>query len=124
MDTNIFIPEGLKIEPQEIEVAELFAGLGKRVEFIVPIRTIGSRNPDIQMDGVMWEIKTPLGDSRNTILNAVKRGSRQSHSIIIDLRKTKISDNRAMSDIKNSVQKSRSIKRVLVILKTSQIIAL
>ncbi len=44
--------------------------------------------------------------------------------IIIDLRKTKIADSRAVKDIRLSINKAKSVQKVLVINKQSEIIDL
>lgn len=78
--------------------------------------------PDIEMMGVQWEIKKPIGRSKTTIANAMKRGVKQSKCLIIDLRRTTINDDRAIKDIKIAVRKTLTLRKVWVIKKDSNII--
>ena len=43
--------------------------------------------PDIVMQGVAWEMKSPEGSGKYTIKKAVQNASHQSQNIIIDLRR-------------------------------------
>ena len=65
-----------------------------------------------------------MGKSKNTILNAIRRGVKQSKYIIIDLRSTAIDDDSAIKQLQSSVTKVKSIKKVLVIRKSLQVIEL
>lgn len=121
---KLIIPYGVRPEPHEYDTIDVFLKSGKNVEIIAPSRTKSSRTADILMDYVEWEMKCPMGDSKNTIFNALKRGAKQSHNIIIDLRYTKISDIRAEKDLRLSIGKVKSIKRVLIISKTRKIITI
>ncbi|MDR2191530.1 MAG: hypothetical protein LBO62_01425 [Endomicrobium sp.] len=77
------IPFGVFPETHELETARFFNKLGKDIEFLRPIRSKGIRTPDIVMDGVLWEIKSPQGDSRRTIennLRAALKGVTKNHN--------------------------------------------
>jgi contact-dependent growth inhibition (CDI) system CdiA-like toxin len=108
-------------EKHELETAGFFANMGKDVEFLPPSRTKGSKTPDIKMDGVLWEIKSPVGKSKNTIFNALRRGVKQSANVIIDLRLAKVSDERAVKDLELSISRVKSVKRVMLITKAAKI---
>ena len=95
---------------------------GYDVVFIAPTRLEAQKTPDIEMLGLRWEMKTPMGKSKTTIFNAMKRGAKQSKYLVIDLRRTSIRQEQALKDIKISMQKTASIQRVIVIDKQSNII--
>ncbi len=51
-------------EKTEFETAKYFANLGKNIVFIHPSAIPEQHTPDIIMDGVEWEIKCPIGESK------------------------------------------------------------
>ena len=116
------VPKESYPEPHELEAVATLISYGYDISFITPTRIKGQKTPDITMTGLDWEIKTPMGDSKTTISNALKRGAKQSKYLIIDLRKTKIKDLQAQKEIQISMSKTRSIQRVIVINKNSEII--
>jgi hypothetical protein len=66
---KIIIPAGVLPEKHELETADYFASLGKDVVFQLPNRTKGSRTPDVMIDGVLWEMKCPFGNGKQTVKN-------------------------------------------------------
>lgn len=121
---HILIPGGMKPQPEthELETADVFARTGKDVEFIPPRRMRGSKMPDIKMDGVLWEMKSPTGSGKKTIQDQIKRAMRQSKNIILDGRRTKLTDEYIVKELQKQVALSRSIKRLIFISKTDTII--
>ena len=104
------IPFGAHPEDHEIEIAKILNKYGKNVEFLIPLDIKNTRTPDIKMDGLFWEIKSPKGSSSRTIENNLRCALRQSKNIIIDLRRIKIDETRAISQIKEKFVKIKKIK--------------
>jgi hypothetical protein len=113
------IPFGVFVEQHELDVAKVLNKLGKDVEFILPSRVKFSRTPDIKMDGLLWEIKSPKGSSSRTIENNLRCALKQSKNIIIDLRRIKIDETKAISQIKEKFIKIKTIKNIIIIKKNS-----
>ncbi|MDR1088444.1 MAG: hypothetical protein LBL23_04160 [Coriobacteriales bacterium] len=110
-------------EPHEIEAAWILARhYSTAVEFLVPIDGYGIKTPDFVMDGVLWELKSPLGKSRNTIGNQFMKASRQSRHIIIDAQRTRIDDDTIITRIRLEMVKNRKIKKVLIIKKSQKVV--
>ncbi len=101
----------LKPEPHEYETVEVFTSLGHDVEFLRPHDSKGLHTPDIAMDGILWEIKSPTGKSKYTIQNQFKRAAKQSKSVIIDTRRLKMSQREALREIKkqSSIRKTSNV---------------
>lgn len=109
-------------EEKEIKVAKFFAEKGKNITFIRPSSIPGQRRPDIEMDGLEWEIKCPEGNSKRTIQNNIVSASGQSPYIIIDLRYMKTSEKETLSQIEKQFEARSRVKRILVITKNLQLI--
>ena len=109
-------------ESSEFEVAKFFANLGKDIEFIPPSSIPNQHRPDILMDGVEWEIKCPEGSSDRTIENNIRKAEKQSHNVIIDLRRIKLSEKKCISQIEKNYNTKPGIRRILVITKGLELI--
>ncbi|WP_372518495.1 hypothetical protein [Candidatus Ruminimicrobiellum ovillum] len=116
------IPFGVFVEQHELDVAKVLNKLGKDVEFILPSRVKFSRTPDIKMDGLLWEIKSPKGSSSRTIENNLRTALKQSKNIIIDLRRIKIDETKAISQIAKQFKYSKLIREIIIIKQNKEIL--
>ena len=116
------IPFGVFVEQHELDVAKVLNKLGKDVEFILPSRVKFSRTPDIKMDGLLWEIKSPKGSSSRTIENNLRTALKQSKNIIIDLRRIKIDETKAISQIAKQFKYSKLIREIIIIKQKKEIL--
>ncbi len=122
---KIIIQHGAFPEPHEIMTANFFTGIGKDIEFIRPNLASGVKNPDIKMDGIKWEIKSPCGNSRATIEKIYKKAQLQSINIIFDLRRIGMPEEKAISKIKREFSlRPGKVKRVIIITKKAKILDL
>ena len=122
---NIHIEEnGLsKPRPHEILVAKILADYF--CSDVVFLRRSISKTPDlfILKTNVCWEIKSPNGASKHTIQTNLRNASRQSENIILDLHRTKLTKDQAVSRAKEFTNNEHSkIKRLKIITKTGQVI--
>ena len=109
-------------EENELKVAKFFSEKGKNISFIRPSSIPGQRRPDIEMDGIEWEIKCPIGKSKRTIQNNIMSAEGQSAYIIIDLRYIKLPEKECLSQIKLHFLTRSRVKRILVITKNLELV--
>ncbi|MBR1817050.1 MAG: hypothetical protein IJ763_10200 [Lachnospiraceae bacterium] len=109
-------------ENHELETAKFFADLGKNIIFINPINIKGTHTPDIIMDGVEWEIKSPTGSSKHTIENNFRNAISQSKYIIFDLRRIKLPEAHCLSRLEFEFKLRKYLKRLLIIKKDNSLI--
>ena len=121
---KIIIPVGVFPERHELETVNVFAQLGKDIEFIKPRFIKGQKNPDIKMDGQVWEIKVPVGKSKRTIENNYRTAQLQSENVIFDIRRIKIDENLAISQIRQQsrVRTAKRLRRIKIIIKSGEIL--
>ncbi|MCL2869798.1 hypothetical protein FWF48_03255 [Candidatus Saccharibacteria bacterium] len=119
---KIIRPKGLKVQPHESNAVRTLEKHGFSGEMIEPVGIKGNRTPDLSLGGVLWEIKSPTGKSRQTIERQFKRAVRQSRNIIIDTRRTKLDDAEIEGYIKLRLKNSRNTKKVMMINKRDKII--
>ena len=99
-----------------------FLNLGYDVELIPPSRIKNLRMPDCIIIGVPWELKSPIGDGKYTIKNIIQSASHQSENIVIDLRRCKMQDEKAISDIRRFFDLSKRIRHIKVITKDEKMV--
>lgn len=116
------IPYGVFPEKHEIEAATVLNKFGKDIEFLVPSQTKNSRTPDIKMDNSFWEIKSPKGNSSRTIENNLRIALKQSTNIIVDLRRMKLNEQKAIMQIEKEFKLIKKISRIIVIKKNKFIL--
>ena len=115
---------GAVIEPHEALAADVLALNGFDVKFLKPLNTYKTKTPDITMNGIDWEIKSPTSSEKNTIKNSIHKATKQSRNLIVDTIRTNLSDEVIIQQIEVSIAKHRSIKKLIVITKTRKIIVL
>ena len=90
---------------------------------VVFLRPTPLKSPDLKISGQIWELKSPMGDGKNTIHNVFVTARHQSYNIIIDLRRCKMNTDKAHARIRNAYNKRRRVKcRLKIIEKTGRII--
>ncbi len=101
-------------ENHEFEVAKYFSEMGKNIVFLRPSSIPNVRTPDILMDGLEWEIKSPIGNSKRTIETNFRHAITQSVYIIFDLRRIKVPEKQCLAQLEKEF-KLRHAKRMLII---------
>lgn len=110
------VPKAAEAAPHEVETGRKLANAGHKVEFREIIHGTGIKNPDVIMDGKVWEIKSPKGASeKNTISDQFKRARKQSERLVIDLQRCGLSDDIARSQIERRFFGQIRIKELIII---------
>ena len=105
-------------EKHEFATARYFAEMGKDIVFLKPSDIPTVHTPDIIMDGVEWEIKSPDGKSRRTIENNFRDAVKQSRYIIFDLRRIQVPEKTCISQLEKEWKVRPYLKRLYVICKS------
>ena len=109
------------------EIHEMSAALILAYHFktdVVFLRVQHGRTPDVDIDGIKWEIKSPLGDGKRTIDNNFSEARGQSKNIVIDLRRTKMHQAKASARIRYYLSTPHHFKQVLVITKSKKVVVI
>ena len=92
------------------------------VELIPKSDKKGVRTPDIIMDGLKWEMKSPKGKGRWLLENTLKKAVRQSPNIIIDLDRIKIHQTKCLQELEKQFYKSKGVRWLKIVTKTKKIV--
>jgi hypothetical protein len=121
---NMIISVGMKPRPKmhEETAADILAAHFRSDVYFIKTET--HETPDVSIQNIKWEIKSPTGSSANSMQKNMREASTQSENIVIDLRRSKLHQSRALGYIKQFTDRSKKLKRVLVITKARQILTI
>ncbi len=97
---------------------------GYDIELLKPSLTKFTKTGDFVMIGLIWEMKSPVGNGRSTMEHIFQKAARQADNIIIDLSRTRILDEQAIKNLQKVFNVSRSVRNLWVVTKSRQIIRL
>lgn len=117
MKKGILKTNNVHLEDHEYRTVKLLIENGYDIELIPTSQIKGLRTPDISINGVLWEIKSPIGSSKNTAKHTIQNASHQASNIIVDLRRCGLSPEQAIKDLKKHFDYSRRLKRMKIITK-------
>jgi len=81
------------------------------------------RTPDVNINGILWEIKSPRGGGKKTIDNNFRTARKQSKNIVLDLRRIKMHKTQAIARINHYLSTGpHGLTRVIIITKTAMVI--
>lgn len=112
---QVIIPANIHLSEHELSVIPFLLAIGNHVEFLQPSRIRGQKSPDVRIDGVLWEIKSPKGTSNRTIENNFRAALNQAVCIVFDLRRSKLPEEKALREIKRQFSLAHKVQRVFVV---------
>ena len=117
---KIIIPAGRKPWPHELRIANILAMAGHNIEFL-PESNI--RTADILLDGVEYEMKSPLTNKPDKLERNIKRGLKQAKNIVFDSSRIKnMRDDNLRRFLIKKASEQKQIGELIFITKRGQII--
>ena len=124
MKYRIIVQTDFRNRPKEHELSAAILIADYFRTDITFLRPSCQKTPDLDINGEKWELKSPLGNGKNTIKNNLHGARKQSTNIIIDLRRIKMHQAKALSKINHYLTSHRTkIRHLLVITKTGKVLA-
>lgn len=120
MKKGILKQNGVHLEEHEWRTVKFFLEQGKDIELIPKSQIKNFHMGDIMMDGIDWEIKSPIGDGKYTVQNTMQTAVQQSTNIIIDLHRSKMSEEKAIRAFSKEFEIAKGAKRLKIICKTNE----
>ena len=116
------IPNGVVLKEHENATVVFLTELGYDVELIPKSNVRGVHTPDVRIDRIKWEMKSPKGEGGSLMKNTIQKALRQSCYIIIDLRRTKRHQIKCLRELKRQFDNSKSVRRIMVITKGGRVL--
>ena len=123
-DYRVIIPTNLKPSPAayEISAATLLAQYFKAdVEFIL---RSNYKTPDLMIDGVEWELKSPTGNGKYNVEHQIKDAVKQSSNIVFDTRRSRIHMTKLRHEVRYQFERIKPVRRFILIDKSEKIVEL
>lgn len=123
MNYKVIVETGQKDYPHdhEMSVALLLAEYFKMD--VIFLRPGHQKTPDLDIDGTLWEIKSPLGNAKKTMENNLRSARKQSSNIIIDLSRTHMNYHKAISRVNAYLRtENHNITQLKIVTKSLKII--
>ena len=122
MKIGKIIPNGMILEKHEYRMVLLFTEMGVDIELIPKSEKKGVHAPDIVMNGLRWEMKSPKGEGKYLMQNTIQKAVKQSRNVIIDLRRAKRSQERCLQELEKEFGSSKNLQKLKVITKSRKIL--
>lgn len=113
---------GVHLMEHEWKTVKYFLELGKDIELLPKSEIKDYHQGDFVMDGVAWETKAPIGKGKYTVQNKIQEAVQQSSNVIIDLRRSKMIEDRAIKAYKQEFQKNKGLRRMKIIKKDGEML--
>lgn len=123
MKQGRLITNNVILERHEMSTVNFLLNYGYDIELIRPSLTPHSKNADLIMEGLVWEMKCPVVDNITRLSVVMRKATRQSPNVIVDLRRLR-SDARATLALRKIAKTSRSLKRLIIISKSGEILTI
>ena len=78
--------------------------------------------PDVVINNIFWEIKSPTGSGKRTIQHQIHNALSQSKNIVFDARRTKLRIDKIRTDLARHAVENKSIKRLILIEKDEKVV--
>lgn len=98
------------------------AKTGKNIKLIPPSTKFHTPSPDFKMDNLSWELKCPQGKGKYLIRDTLRQAARQSPNVVIDLRRIKLPQEKALTQLNKHFLLEKRLNRILIITKTEKIL--
>ena len=122
MKKGKIIPNGVILEKHEYKTVLLFTEMGVDIELIPKSEKRGVHAPDIVMNGLRWEMKSPKGEGKYLMQNTIQKAVKQSRNVIVDLRRAKRSQERCLQELEKEFGSSKNLQKLKVITKSRKIL--
>ena len=90
--------------------------------FIRPSSIPNQHRPDIEMDGLEWEMKAPTGSGKRNIEYNFRKAVAQSKNIIFDLRHVKMPEHQCIAQLEKEFSERPYLNKLFVIKKNGELL--
>lgn len=118
---NVHVPGSVSPEPHELETAGRLAAAGFAIRFRRIDHSKGAKNPDIEIGGIVWEMKSPRGAGKNTVSHQLSRSAGQSRRLVYDNSRSPMRDRDALQELRRRLVTARHHDEILFVAKNGDV---
>lgn len=113
---------GVHLMDHEYKTVKYFLERGIDIELIPRSNIKGFHAGDFIMNGLAWETKAPIGRGKKNVENIIQIAAQQSENIIIDLRRSKMPEERAIKEFQNRFHNCKGARQLKIITKSEELL--
>lgn len=122
---SVIVPESVFPKPSAREMSAAYILLDYFKTDIKFVPRSNQKTPDFLINGLHWELKTPIGTGKYNIQHLLHSAIQQSKNIIVDARYSKMRLSRIVNELKrHSTLTTKGIKNLIVITKAKKILVI
>lgn len=111
---------GVKPFQHEMVTYEFLAQKGHTIEVKPVADRDNVKSADAWIDGVLTEIKSPVGNGKGTVIQLLRDAKRQSSNVIVDLHRTEMAMDKALEQVDQALKRYDELEQVTVISQDKQ----
>ena len=113
---DIIIKDGAQVWNHEMRTARALSAAGYDVIFLPKSNDPYQSSPDVLMNGLIWEIKSPQSDQAKRIQRSLRRSLHQSENVIYDSQRIKkLSDAQIVRELEKWAPQLKHLKRLIYV---------
>ncbi|WP_165052331.1 MULTISPECIES: hypothetical protein [unclassified Adlercreutzia] len=122
---EIIIKSGIDVWEHERRTAQALANAGFVVLFIKRSDDEYVRTPDVVIDGILWEMKSPISNRLPKIQKTLRQAIHQSPNVIYDSQRIKnLNDNQIQRELEKWAVQFKAMKRLIFVNKKREVIVI
>ena len=120
---DVIIPHNHKARPAELEAAGILANHFKSNVRVLPkSERFKVSSADFEIDGTIYELKSPVTSKIGSMEKIIRLASKQSGNVVIDIRKSKITEKRMSELCKDRLINIKRLKKIVLIVKNKKVL--
>ena len=113
---KVIIDGACEVWPHELLTAEALAKAGYIVEFIPKSNVAYNKTPDVHINGIRYEMKSPTSSHLSVVDKNVKKALSQSTNIVFDSKRMKnAKDAQVLRELEKSIATRRKLKSIIFV---------
>lgn len=113
---KVIIDGACEVWPHELLTAEALAKAGYIVEFIPKSNVAYNKTPDVRINGIHYEMKSPTSSHLPVVDKNVKKALSQSTHIVFDSKRMKnAKDAQVLRELEKSIATRRKLKSLIFV---------
>jgi hypothetical protein len=122
MKYKVIVPSDVVPLPEKHEISAAMLLTKHFKSDVIFIKRTNNYTPDVSINGIKWEIKSPTGKGKHNIQHNLQEAAKQSRNVVLDARRSKIHQVKFNAEAKHQFEIIRGIKRLIIIEKSGKII--
>ena len=119
---KVIVPKNWRYKPEEFEMSAAYILKDHFRADVVFIERKLHKTPDVEINAIRWEIKSPTGSGKRNIQHQILNARKQSVNIIIDARRSKINSEKIIRELNKWYSLSPWLRRLILITKSGKVI--